>query len=102
MQKQDPKNEDVSPISFRFVQQPGRVCSYFCVTTRVNPSDVPAWKTKESFADKVLKKQTATENYQPAPQYFLQLFLTCFGGSEVNYWWVSTRLYIFFNEVSLI
>lgn len=85
MQKQDPKNEDVSTISFRFVQQAGHVLQLLlCGTTRVNPSDVTAWKTKESFADKVLKKQTAKENYQPAPQYFLQLFLICFGA----FWWL--------------
>lgn len=84
MQKQDPQNEDVSPISFRSCATT-RPCLQLlvCVTTRANPSDVTAWKTKESFADKVLEKQTVKENYQPAPQYFLQLLLICFGA----FWW---------------
>lgn len=65
MGKQGPKNEDVSPISFRSCAT-SRPCLQLllCVTTRVNPSDVTACKIKESFADKVVKKkQTAKENY---------------------------------------
>lgn len=70
--KQNPKNEDGPPISLKFCATT-RPCLQLLlyVTTCVNPSDVTAQKTKESFADKVLKKQTAKENYQPAPQYFL-------------------------------
>lgn len=80
MGKQDPKNEDVSPISLRSCATTSLCLQLLlCVTTRVNPPDVTAWKTKESSADKVLKEQTAKENYQLAPQYFLPLFLICFG-----------------------
>lgn len=55
--KQDPKNEDVSLISFRSCAT-SRPCLQLllCVTTRVNPSDVTARSIKESFADNRAKK----------------------------------------------
>lgn len=92
-------------ISFRSCAT-SRLCLQLllCVTTRVNPSDVTAWKTKENFADKVLKKSKQpkkTINLLLNISFYCSLFvLMPFGCSEVNYWWISTRLY-FFNGVGI-
>lgn len=71
MGKQDPKNEDVSPISFRSCAT-SRPCLQLllCVTTRVNPSDVTAHKIKESFADYSAKKANSQRKLSTCPSIF--------------------------------
>lgn len=69
--KQDPKNEDVPPISFRSCATSRLSLQLLlCVTTRVNPSDVTARSTKESFADNSAKKANSQRQLSTCSSIF--------------------------------